>query len=152
MIWTHGEDELMKFLEYLNSLHRSIKFTCENSNYEIAFLDTLVKIDPETNKVYTSLYTKPTDTHSYLHYQSAHQKSCTKKGPFGQFLRLRRICQKNDDFIEESEKMIHHYLVTGYPKNELLGHFRRANKLTQEEALAEKPKKVTKIEITKNLS
>ena len=31
--------------------------------------------------------------------------------------------------------MIHHYLVRGYPKRELLAHFRRANTLTQEEAL-----------------
>ena len=73
MIWTHGKDELDKFVEYLNSLHRSIKFTCDVSQEEIAFLDTLVKIDNDTKKPYTTLYTKPTDTHSYLHYTSAHQ-------------------------------------------------------------------------------
>ena len=105
LILTHGVKELIEFVKYLNSLHSSIKFTSESSTTEIAFLDTLVKIDEETKKPYTTLYTKPTDTHSYLHYTSAHQRSCTQKGPYGQFLRLRRICQKNDDFIEESEKM-----------------------------------------------
>ena len=79
LIWTHGENELRKFVEYLNSLHNTIKFTCEQTISEIAFLDTLVKIDPESNQVYTSPYTKPIDTHSYLHYRSAHQKSCVKK-------------------------------------------------------------------------
>ena len=139
MIWTHGKDELAKFLEYLNSLHRSIKFTCESSTSEIAFLDTMTKIDEDTRKVYTTLYTKPTDTHSYLYYTSSHPKNCVKNGPYGQFLRLRRICQKNEDFIEESEKMIHHYLQRGYPKKLIMGHFRKANQFTQEDVL--KPKK-----------
>ena len=31
--------------------------------------------------------------------------------------------------------MIHHYLVRGYPRKELMNHFRRANALTQAEAL-----------------
>ena len=110
LIWTHGEEELREFVKYLNSLHRSIKFTSQSSRSEIAFLNTMVRFDSESNKIYTSLYTKPTDTYSYLHYTSAHQRSCTDIGPYGQFLRLRRICNKNDDLIDECEKMIHHYL------------------------------------------
>ncbi|XP_043233375.1 uncharacterized protein LOC122387330 [Amphibalanus amphitrite] len=31
-VWTHGQDELNKFLEYLNSIHPRIKFTLEDSN------------------------------------------------------------------------------------------------------------------------
>ena len=27
MIWTHGESELQKFLEYLNNIHEKIKFS-----------------------------------------------------------------------------------------------------------------------------
>ena len=60
----HGKDELDKFVDYLNNIH-------------VAFLDTTVKLDHETNTIYTTLYTKPTDTHSYLHYSSSHNKSCT---------------------------------------------------------------------------
>ena len=29
MIWTHGRDELNKFINYLNSIHPKIKFTSE---------------------------------------------------------------------------------------------------------------------------
>ena len=32
MIWTGNEDELREFIEYLNNLHRTIKFTLEQSS------------------------------------------------------------------------------------------------------------------------
>ena len=76
-IWPHGKDELDKFVDYLNTIHESIEFTCESSTDNIDFLDTTVKLDHETNIICTTLYTKPTDTHSYLHYSSSHNKSCT---------------------------------------------------------------------------
>ena len=31
-IWTHGKDELMKFLRYLNSLNPEIQFTLDHLN------------------------------------------------------------------------------------------------------------------------
>ena len=42
LIWTHGEEELQKFIDYLNASHHSIKFTAEWSKESINFLDTRV--------------------------------------------------------------------------------------------------------------
>ena len=109
MIWTHGEDNLNKFITYLNQLHPTIKFTHEVSNSSINFLDTTVKINEE-RILYTTLYEKPTDTHLYLHYTSSHHAPCKTKGPYGQFLRLRRICTYDTDFYEQSDKLITYYL------------------------------------------
>ena len=78
MIWTHGMDELQKFI-YINSIHPKIKFTHENSETSINFLDTIVKIDND-RKLYTTPFEKPTDTHLYLHHTSAHNKPCDTKG------------------------------------------------------------------------
>ena len=80
MVWPHGEDQLNKFDDYLNGIHNTVKFTHEASKYEVNFLDTTVRILPN-GKLYTTLYTKPTDTHQYLHYNSAHPHSFTAKGP-----------------------------------------------------------------------
>ena len=97
LIWTHGENELRKFVEYLNTLHDTIKFTCEQSMYEIAFLDTQTKC--------TQAYTPNPQINTVICTIAQHtKKAVLKKGPFGQFLRLRRICHKNEDFIDESEK------------------------------------------------
>jgi hypothetical protein len=70
--WQHGLDELHQFVAYMNSQHESIKFTMEYSPKEVNFLDTTVVLDDLQRKLYTKLYTKPTDTHSYLHWTSAH--------------------------------------------------------------------------------
>jgi hypothetical protein len=62
MIWTHGEELLLDFIEYLNSRVPSINFTQEVSQKEVSFLDTKVKI--VNNRLETDLYSKPTDSHS----------------------------------------------------------------------------------------
>ncbi len=69
MIWTHGPVALNTFIQHLNSAHRTIKFTHDISNTQISFIDILIKKD-ENGVLYTDLYTKATDTHSYLHYGS----------------------------------------------------------------------------------
>ena len=105
MIWNHGQEELDRFIKYINNIHDKIKFTDEASTESINFLDTTVKID-SSRHLCTTLYEKPTDTHLYLHYTSAHHRPCHTKGPYGQFLRIRRICTKNDDFITNGIKLI----------------------------------------------
>ena len=75
MIWNHGQEELDRFIKYINNIHDKIKFTHEASTESIIFLDTTVKID-SSRHLYTTLYEKPTDTHLYLHYTSAHHRPC----------------------------------------------------------------------------
>ena len=41
--------------------------------------------------LHTKLYTKPTDTHMYLHYNSEHPPNLKRSIPFSQFLRLKKI-------------------------------------------------------------
>ena len=68
MIWTHGQNE---FIIYLNSIHSKIKFISEISDTHVNFLDTTVRIDAD-RLIYTTLYEKPADTHLYIHFESAH--------------------------------------------------------------------------------
>ena len=50
-----------KFMEYMNTIYSTIKFTCDNSDTQIVFLSILVKIEPDTRKPYIILYSKPID-------------------------------------------------------------------------------------------
>ena len=77
LIWTHGEDSLRDFVEYLNGLHPTIKFTSEISKESINFWDTTVKLDSNRN-IITTIYNKHT---SVLYHSSAHPKKCDQKGP-----------------------------------------------------------------------
>ena len=132
MVWTHGGEQLNKFVQYLNNIHPTIKFTYECSKEEIDFLDTTVKILPDRS-LYTTLYNKPTDTHLYLHYHSAHPHSVTTNGPFGQFLRVRRICTLNSDYQINGQKLIKYYLDRGYPLKPLENHYKKAARFSQDD-------------------
>ncbi len=118
MIWTHGLVELKMFIEHLNSVHPTIKFTAEWSETEINFLDTTAILSKE-RKLYITLCTKPTDTHTNLHYQSAHPIHQKKSGPYSQLIRVRRICTKFDDFLGNAKKILANYKLRGYPNETL---------------------------------
>ena len=53
LIWTQGEDSLKDFVNYLNNLQPTIKFTSETSTESINFLDTTVKLDEHRNIITT---------------------------------------------------------------------------------------------------
>ena len=139
MIWTHGTQKLEEFITYLNEIHPTIKFTHEFSHDRIDFLDTTVKFDCNRNLI-TTLYNKPTDSHLYLHHSSAHPRTVLDKGPYGQYLRLRRICSLDSDFTTNAHKLTGYYLKRGYPFASLKQHMLRAQKYTQDELLVSQTK------------
>ena len=61
IIWQHGRESLLKFINHLNIVHPTIKFTKEISPIEIPFLDLIIYIGE--SKLHTRLPTKKlTDT------------------------------------------------------------------------------------------
>ena len=113
-VWTEGHESLSEFHNFINTQHHSIKFTMEKSTEKVIFLDTWVKTGKNKN-LEVELYSKPTDTHNYLHFSSYHQSHTKRAGPFGQFLRVRRNCTNTSDYEKHSEKMKQHYVDRGYP-------------------------------------
>ena len=91
MIWTEGLDNLNIFIDYLNNIHSTIKFTSSHSSTNIPFLDVSVSLTND-GSISTDLYTKPTDKHQHLLYSSCHPLHTKKAIPFSLALRLRRIC------------------------------------------------------------
>ena len=73
----------------VNSFHPVLKYTWEISDTSLVFLD--IKISIEGNGLCTSVYHKPTDSHSYLWYSSSQPSHVKNFIPFSQFLRLRQL-------------------------------------------------------------
>ena len=73
-IWTSDEESLTRFIDHMNSFHRTIKFTSEYSTTETHFLDVVIR--KEENGLTTDLFVKPTDKHQYLHSTSCHPRHC----------------------------------------------------------------------------
>ncbi|CAG2219684.1 unnamed protein product [Mytilus edulis] len=143
IIWTHGKESLNKFIQHMNSQHRTIKFTAEVSEEQVVFLDTIVKFRKTLGTVEVELYTKPTDTHSYLHYDSEHPIPCKKAGPYGQFLRVKRNCTNDADFQRHSASLLKYYKFRGYNETLLNASLKKAE-AKDRKALLNPVKKDTK--------
>ena len=88
LIWKGDIDSITEFIGHLNNAAPSIKFTHEISTNSVNFLDTTVLKDRQGN-ISTEVYQKPTDTHPYLHWTSAHPPHLKQSIPYRQALRLR---------------------------------------------------------------
>jgi hypothetical protein len=143
-IWTEGEESFQAFVDHLNTCHESIKFTSEHSYTSVNFLDTTVGITD--NRITTDLYTKPTDTHSYLRYDSAHNPGCKTSLPYGQFLRLRRICQTDALYKKHAVEMIGHFVRQGYPHSKVQQAMRKAQEKTRDQLISPTPRELVKEE------
>ena len=89
MIWTASKEGLLNFIQEINQVHQSIKFTVEYSENFINFLDTTVYIS--NNRLFTKVYKKPTDRSLYLHKHSYHPENLKRNIPYGQALKLRKV-------------------------------------------------------------
>ncbi|CAH3161338.1 unnamed protein product [Pocillopora meandrina] len=63
--------------------------------WKMNFLDTTGLKDNQGN-IITDVYQKPTATHPYLHWTSAHPPHLKRTILYSQALRLRRICSSTD--------------------------------------------------------
>ena len=89
-LWTDGADSLEQFKTYLSNFHPTIKFTFEVSSTQIPYLDTLTQL--KNIHTETTLYSKPTDKHTYLLPFSCHPSHTFHRIPYSQALRIRQIC------------------------------------------------------------
>ena len=72
----------------------------------VNFLDLYIYYDNITEKLMFNLYTKPTNTFSYLLPNSNHPNHIFKNIPKSLFIRLRRICSTYTDYLYNSRILI----------------------------------------------
>ena len=133
--------ELECFINYVNNFHPALQFTWEISETSVSFLDILVSIIG--NRLTTSVFYKPTDSHSYLLYSSSHPNHTKQSIPFSQFLRLRRLCSEDEDFQSKSLEMREFFVQCGYPTSLLDTAFSKASQIPRSETLGNSVTNVT---------
>lgn len=106
IIWNQEILDLEAFHELLNNIDYDIKFTVEESQRDISFLD--ICITPEGENLSTDIYYKPTDTHQHSHFNSCHPRHTKRAIPYNL---ARRICtivfdeQKRSEHLQEMKKI-----------------------------------------------
>ena len=113
LTWPDNED-FDQFFTNLNSIHPCIQFKVEwEIDGKLPFLDILIHRDVN-NRLSFSVYRKPTNSLSYIHYFSAHHNSVKRSTISSQFLRAYRIC--NPIFIDQEIEFIFSVFGNlGYP-------------------------------------
>ena len=130
---TFGEIKLQQFYELCNNFNPHIKFEQTTSPTNITFLD--VQVILKEGKITTDLYTKPTDTHQYLNWNSCHPRHTKTAIPYSLSLRLRCICS-SDELFETRARELHNILLErGYRDTLIRDSINKARQLSREEAL-----------------
>ena len=108
------EDQVDRFLDHPNTVEPSIKFTMEESNGSLSFLDTLVTHYGD-GSLSTSVYRKKTHTDRYLdftsHYPLAHKVAVART----LMTRADRICTFVPDKDKEKQHIAEALNNNGYP-------------------------------------
>ena len=137
-IWTHGRPALDCFLHELNSFHQTISFTFSILDVEGVFLDARVYIKAANWE--SDLYVKPTDRHQYLHQESCHPPHVTPAIPYGQALRLRRICSEDANLEKHLRDLKRHFQARGYDSEAVKEGINRARVVPSSETLTPRQK------------
>ena len=112
------------FFHHINNLHQNIKFTMEEeSNGELAFLDTLLKRN--NGEISVLVYRKSTHTDQYLHYSSHHQTSCKESVVCSLFNRAYSIITSKDDLHKENARIKQVLKENGYQESIISKIFKR---------------------------
>ena len=130
LTWPHGMDSLLEFINHLNTVHSTIKFTSDISPTEISFLGLTVYI--KGCKLYTRLHTKTTDRHMYLNYFSEHFMSLKRSIPYSQFLRLKRIHSEPQYLLEAQIPMYLFFIWREYPHEVVFRAWMKTNRVSRE--------------------
>ena len=131
------EDDAKNLVDYMNTLHPSLKFTYEWSNEEITFLD--VRLVMKDGKLETDRFIKPTNPQLYLHYSSNHPRSVFKAIVYGQAINVKMICSKEEFIIEHFKSLRKKFLERGYPCQIVEENLFRGVSIPREELLKPKP-------------
>ena len=112
-----------------------IKFETHKSDESVNFLD--VKVSIINGQFVTSDYSKPTDAHLFLHPKSCHPPHVIRNIPKGQFIRIRRICSKIEDFLTYGKSLSVFFTKRGYKDQTIDKIFNEVKKMDRESLLTE---------------
>eukprot|EP00116_Pleurobrachia_bachei_P002860 sb/3463122/ len=121
------------------------KFTMETSSKELPFLDVMVKLKPDMYnaskaKVTTDLYSKPTDSFSYLHFKSCAPRHLKRNIPYCLARRIATIVSNEEQRKERLVELQHKLRRRGYPAQLIEDALKKATTLDRKELLKVKEK------------
>ncbi|KAM4034645.1 LOW QUALITY PROTEIN: uncharacterized protein ACNLHF_021310 [Anomaloglossus baeobatrachus] len=127
------------FLRTLNINNNNIRLTHRIEQKTIDFLDLKISVDQD-GTLHTTIFRKETSINAYLHAKSAHPAHVIKGIPTGQFIRARRICDKDEEFEKEAVELQRRFVQRGYKQDCIQKGYNRARCSKRSDLLIPKKK------------
>ena len=115
MIWPYTLEQLHEFMQRMNQIHPSMKFTFEHSYEQITYLDTNVHVNKNLPcKLFVTTHIKDTNKQAYTYASSYHPPGTGKGIAIGEALRYARINTFKPDFDRTISQHIRQMAARGY--------------------------------------
>ncbi|XP_046393751.1 uncharacterized protein LOC124161474 [Ischnura elegans] len=138
IVWPHGIETLPTFLEHMNGVNPSIKFTMEvENNRRLPFLDILIE-RKENGNIGHSVYRKPTHTELYLN-ASSHHHPAQKKGVLTTLFHRAKAISDDAHLIQEISHLKSTFRKNGYNHREIQAALKRTSLERNNREEKEKP-------------
>ena len=124
IIWQHSEKDLQEFITHMNRANRSIQFTHEKSQKDIAFLDVVVykstTADQDEDNSITlneKTHIKPTNKQLYVRNDSYHPPGTGKGITIGEAIRYLRTNSEAQQYAKMLLQRKRNLIRRGYPNS-----------------------------------
>ena len=144
LFWEGPEASLKLFLEKMNRNNYGLTFTAETSMTTVNYLDLTIRKKGE--KFQTLTYFKATDRNGFVPTSSCHNPLWIGAVPKGQYMRLKRNCDTDEDFCIQAKHLTNRFLEKGYAADTLQQVFNQVSVIDRKTLLTSKPKKEFKSE------
>ena len=115
MVFPHSPEELDLFMNHMNLLHPSMKFTFEFSRDQITYLDTVVHLNQSLPcKLSVTTHIKSTNKQAYTHASSYHPPGTGKGIAIGEAIRYATTNSFKLDFDKSISQHIRQMNARGY--------------------------------------
>ena len=142
LLFGHGTAKLPSFLDYLSNIDGTgkIKFTMQIADdvNGLVFLD--LKITCLNGKLSVDVYSKPTNSFTYVMPSTCYPMRSINKVPQGIALRLRRICDTTEKYESRADEYKNYLLARDYKPSLIDEHLKNIGQISREDARKSKPK------------
>ena len=104
----------------------SLRWDLSKRTRHAIFLDLNVRIDPASQRIWTSTYQKPLNLFLYIPPRSAHPPGVLKSTIYGNLRRFHRQNTKPKDFIQVAREFAEHLVDRGHDRDNVEALFREA--------------------------
>lgn len=140
IVWNGDMESLQLFMNRMDNNDKNIKLTWNVNTQNTVFLD--LEIYKNEDGFCTRNFFKPTDRNSFIPLSSCHHKLWLCNIPRGQFIRLRRNCTSQSDFLSQSQVLAERFKQKGYDSPTLENEITRISQM-ERETILEGSKKIS---------